>query len=254
MRADMAESTKCNHERDLAFAARVLTSDSGAASELRQRYEGKLVAVLCSRGASRTEAEDLVADLWSDCFATSADERPLLSKYQGRSTLESWLITVAMHRLVDLKRRQSFRVDVQASSNTAEHFLERTPQPAVALREEPLFMLLQHAIRQAFSSANPEDVLMLKLVHLYALTQREVGRMWGWHESKVSRTLETARSKVAQRILSESKRSDPWLELRWEDFVELCERSPDLLPWSAEDNSQTSLPRQSKMQSEAAVM
>ena len=245
---------KCNHEHDLAFVARVLASDSAAASELRHRYEGKLVAVLCSRGASRTEAEDLVADLWADCFATTADERPLLSKYQGRSTLESWLITVAMHRLVDLKRRQSFRVDVQASSNAVENYLERTPQPAVALREEPLFTLLQHAIRQAFSSADPEDVLMLQLVHLYALTQREVGRMWGWHESKVSRTLETARSKVAQRILLESKRRDPWLELRWEDFVELCERSPDFLPWSAEDNSQTSPPHQSKMQSEAAVI
>ena len=244
---------KCNHEHDLAFAARVLASDAGAAAELRARYEGKLVAVLCSRGASRTEAEDLVADLWSDCFSTNADARPLLSKYQGRSSLESWLITVAMHRLVDLKRRQSFRVHVPDSPNSAEDFLERTPQPTATLREEPLLTLLQQAIGQAFSSVDPEDVLMLKLVHLYALTQREIGRMWGWHESKVSRTLETARSKIAQRILAEAKRSDPWLELRWEDFVELCERSPDIFPWSAQDNSQTSPTRKSKMQSEAAV-
>jgi RNA polymerase sigma factor (sigma-70 family) len=212
------------------------------------------VAVLCSRGASRTEAEDLVADLWADCFATNADARPLLSKYQGRSSLESWLITVGMHRLVDLKRRQSFRVYVRDSANSAEDFLERTPQPAATLCEEPLLVLLQNAIGQAFISANPDDVLMLKLVHLYALTQREVGRMWGWHESKVSRTLEGARTKIAQRILLELKKTDPWLELRWEDFVELCERSPDILPWMAQDKSQTSPPRQSKMQSEAAVV
>ena len=244
---------KCNHEHDLAFAARVLSSDSGAASELRARYESKLVAVLCSRGATLTEAEDLVADLWSDCFATNADARPLLSKYEGRSSLESWLITVAMHRLVDLKRRQSFRVNVPGSPSAAEDFLERTPQPSPTLREEPLLQLLKQAIGQAFSSVDPEDVLMLKLVHLYALTQREVGRMWGWHESKVSRTLDTARSQIAQRILLESKRTDPWLELRWEDFVELCERSPDVLPWSAQDNSQTSRARESKMQSETAV-
>ena len=250
----MAEPGKCNHEHDLAFAARVLASECGAASELRARYESKLVAVLCSRGATRTEAEDVVADLWSDCFASNADARPLLSKYQGRSTLEAWLITVAMHRLLDLKRRQSFRVDVHASPSSAEHFLERTPQPAAVVAEDPLLLLLQQAIQQAFSSADPESVLMLKLVHLYALTQREIARMWAWHESKVSRTLDTARSEVAQRILVELKRTDPWLELRWEDFVELCERSPDVLQWSAEDCAQTSPRHQSKMQSEAAVV
>lgn len=250
----MAEPAKSNHEGDLEFAARVLAADSGAAAQLAARYHGKLVAVLCSRGASRTEAEDLVADLWSDCFVTSADQRPLLSKYQGRSSLESWLTTVAMHRLVDLKRRQSFRVDVPASANAAEDFLERTPQSGAPLREEPLFTMLEHAIHESFSRADAEDVLMLRLVHLYALTQREVGRMWGWHESKVSRTLDAARTAVGQSILAELKRTDPWLDLRWEDFVDLCERSADFFPWPSEDNSQTSPAHQSKMQSNAAAV
>ena len=57
------------HEQDLAFVQRVLTVDPAAASELRSRYQGKLVGVLRSRGANQTEAEDLVADLWTDCFA-----------------------------------------------------------------------------------------------------------------------------------------------------------------------------------------
>ena len=43
--------------------------DASAAAELRSRYHGKLVGVLRARGANQTEAEDLVADLWTDCFA-----------------------------------------------------------------------------------------------------------------------------------------------------------------------------------------
>ena len=52
--------------------------------------------------------------------------------------------------------------------------------------------------------------------------------MWGWHESKVSRTLDTTRQSVAKIIMLELKKVDPWLELRWEDFVELCAGSSEI--------------------------
>ena len=52
--------------------------------------------------------------------------------------------------------------------------------------------------------------------------------MWGWHESKVSRTLEVTRQSAARMILADLKKIDPWLELRWEDFVELCAGSTDV--------------------------
>jgi hypothetical protein len=65
----MPTEATSRHEHDLAFVQRVLTVDPAAASELRSRYQGKLVGVLRSRGANQTEAEDLVADLWTDCFA-----------------------------------------------------------------------------------------------------------------------------------------------------------------------------------------
>jgi RNA polymerase sigma factor (sigma-70 family) len=216
------------HEEDLAFVQRVLSGEATAASELRSRYHGKLVGVLRSRGANQTEAEDLVADLWADCFAPRGNREPLLSKYQGRCALESWLLTVATNRLVDLKRRQSFRVDVPPSPDSPEDFFDRRPHPEKASSEKQLVVLLREAIKRAFAKQEPDAVLMLKLVHIHELTQREIARMWGWHESKVSRTLDVTRQGVSRIILSELKRIDPWLELRWEDFVELCAGSSDV--------------------------
>ncbi|HVF71804.1 MAG TPA: RNA polymerase sigma factor [Chthoniobacterales bacterium] len=216
------------HEQDLAFVQRVLATDAAAAAELRTRYHGKLVGVLRARGASQTEAEDLVADLWADCFAPRGNREPLLSKYQGRCALESWLLTVATNRLVDLKRRQSFRVDVSPSPDSPEDFFDRRPQPEKETSEQRLVELLRDAIKRAFAKQEPDAVLMLKLVHLHDLTQREIARMWGWHESKVSRTLDGTRQSVSRIILAELKRIDPWLELRWEDFVELCAGSSDV--------------------------
>jgi len=216
------------HEQDLAFVQRVLSGESAAAAELRSRYNGKLVGVLRARGASQTEAEDLVADLWADCFAPRGNREPLLTTYQGRCALESWLLTVATNRLVDLKRRQSFRVDVPPSPDSPEDFFDRQPQPEKATSEKQLVVLLRDAIKGAFAKQEPDAVLMLKLVHLHELSQREIARMWGWHESKVSRTLDVTRQNVSRIILAELKRIDPWLELRWEDFVELCAGSSDV--------------------------
>lgn len=208
---------------------RVLSGEEAAAAELRQRYHNKLVGVLHARGASQTEAGDLVADLWTDCFAPKGNRQTLLTKYQGRCALESWLLTVATHRLVDLKRRQGFRVDVaKNSSDSPDDFFDRRAQPEKPTSEKPLLDLLRGAIQQAFARQDPEAVLMLKLVHVHELSQREIARMWGWHESKVSRTLETTRQSVGKIILFELKRIDPWLELRWEDFVELCAGSSDV--------------------------
>src|ERR1700704_1091223 len=227
----MPHQAPSSHEQDLNFAQSVLNVNSAAAAELRSRYHGRIVAVLCSRGASSTEAEDLVADLWSDCFAARPNRQTLLSKYQGRCALESWLLTVATHRLVDLKRRQTFRVEVPASMDSNEDFFDQRPgpEPASAPSEKQLALLLREATRQAFSKGDAESILMLKLVHLHQLTQREIARMWGWHESKVSRALEVTRENIARDILSEMKRVDPWLELRWEDFVELCAGATDML-------------------------
>ena len=224
----MPVETASRHEQDLAFVARVLSADPAAAAELRSRYQGKLVGVLRGRGASQTEAEDLAADLWTDCFAPRGDRQPLLTKYQGRCALESWLLTVATNRLVDLKRRQSFRVEVAPSPDSSEDFFDRQAQPEKPSSEKPLLNLLRDAIQRGLERQDEDAVLMLKLVHLHQLTQREISRMWGWHESKVSRTLDTTRESMSKIILTEIKKVDPWLELRWNDFVELCATSTDV--------------------------
>ena len=66
-------------------------------------------------------------------------------------------------------------------------------------------------------------MVMLRLVYLHELTHREIVRMLGWSESKVSRFLSHAMREIETRTLRELKRHDPWLELTWQDFVDLCE-------------------------------
>src|SRR5690349_20187553 len=81
------------------------------------KYQPVLLKVLMARGADATEAADVLADLWGDCVPSTSGRRSLLEKFSGRCSLQSWLITVATHRLIDRKRRLSHQCDVQTTAH-----------------------------------------------------------------------------------------------------------------------------------------
>src|SRR6266566_10082216 len=96
--------------------------DVEALAELRDQCHGSLLGILLSRGAGRTEAEDLLADLWSDCVPGNDDRPSILEKFSGKCTLQGWLATVATNRWIDLKRRQARHLEVSHNgSGPAEH-------------------------------------------------------------------------------------------------------------------------------------
>jgi RNA polymerase sigma factor (sigma-70 family) len=212
------------YESDIAFVRRVLQGDDTAAFDLRQNHHTKMVAFLCAKGAGKSEADDLIADIWSDCFSGGRREQSsLLTKYGGRCALESWLITVATNRFIDLRRRERLRQHLLGhNSNRSANNLDDLPAASPFESETALTELLLHCIRKAFSECPPETLLMLKLVHIYDVTQREIAQMWQCHESTVCRTLNLARRDIKTRVLAEAKNTDPWLRVRWDDFVQLC--------------------------------
>jgi RNA polymerase sigma factor (sigma-70 family) len=215
------------NESDIYFVRSILAGNERAASGLRAKYHAKLVGILCARGATKTEAEDVIADLWSDCFGATERRSSILIKYQGRCALESWLVTVATNRFIELKRRQQFRSELSPCGlNPLADPLDAVPGATTQQAEPLLLDLLHQSVLKAFSESDPETLLMLKLVHIHGVTQREIGRMWRWHESKVCRVLDLARQNIKKSVLARVKRTDPWLRFTWEDFSDLCRCLP----------------------------
>jgi RNA polymerase sigma factor (sigma-70 family) len=180
-----------------------------------------------ARGANRTEAEDLLADLWADCVPGNDDRPSLLEKFSGKCTLRGWLATVATNRWIDRKRKQTRHVEIGHNGSSAA---DGSPGPLASLEaaqpyatEQMLITLLRDSLKNAFTQCSPEARVLLRLVYLHELSQREIVRMLGWSESKVSRYLSSAMEEIENRTLAEIKRCDPWLELTWNDFVDLCE-------------------------------
>lgn len=198
--------------------------DVDALAELRERCHGPLLGILLTRGATRTEAEDLLADVWADCVPGQNDRPSILEKFSGKCTLQGWLATVATNRWIDLKRKQNRLVYPENnSSNSNENDYVARLEAAPYASEDTLIALLRDCLKSAFARCEPEARVLLRLVYLHELSQREIVQMLGWSESKVSRFLSRAMKEIETHTLAEVKKRDSWLELSWQDFVELCE-------------------------------
>jgi RNA polymerase sigma factor (sigma-70 family) len=204
------------------LVARCRQGEPDALAELRENCQGSLVGILLSRGADRTEAEDLLADLWSDCVPGQDDRPSILEKFSGKCTLQGWLATVATNRWVDRKRKQSRYVEPGRDGNSEHDYLARLEAASYA-SDDTLIALLRDCLKAAFAQCEPEARVLLRLVYLHELSQREIVKMLGWSEAKVSRFLSKAMEEIEKHTIAEVKKRDSWLELNWEDFVELCE-------------------------------
>jgi RNA polymerase sigma factor (sigma-70 family) len=206
---------------DLTRVNECLQGEAEALAWLRERCHTSLVNILVSRGASPTEADDLLADLWADCVPGGDDKPSLLEKFGGKCKLLGWLSTVATRRWIDFKRRQVRHVtpgDPDEAGDWPPGDLAQPPIPG----GDALVGILRQSLEGAFARCSPEALVLLRLRYVYELSQRELARMLGRHESKVSRLLSQSMAEIETHTLAEVRKHDHWLQLTWDDFMDLC--------------------------------
>lgn len=81
---------------------RIRAGDSKAWQELIDRYEGRLLAFINSRLRNRAASEDVVQETFMGFLVS-------LPNYDDRTPLESYLFSIAAHKLTDQMRREGRR-------------------------------------------------------------------------------------------------------------------------------------------------
>ena len=190
--------------------------DPEVLANLRAQFHPALEHILLARGAERSDAEDVLAEIWSECVPGPGTRPSLLVKFSGKFSLFSWLARVAINRLIDLKRRG------QKQADGADVDFDDLPGLPQALPDDFLQTLLRECLSGAFEKCSSRSLTLLRLVYVHGLTQREVGRMVGWNELKTSRQLAQAMDQIRSHTLKELKRRDAHLEWTWEDLLGLC--------------------------------
>lgn len=193
---------------------------------LRNTVRSSLIGV----GAQVAEAEEVCESLISLLVMPDGDRPARLAAFDGLSSLETWIYTVALNRLLTRKRkgeRWHRLIPLRLLPGVPDEVESGeisgvTAADTLLAREAPLLELMREAIEHAFANCAPEDFVLLQLSHCDGLRGRELARMFGCHSAQISRRLEMAQKAIATSALEHVRQRDPWLDLTWDDFTVLC--------------------------------
>jgi RNA polymerase sigma-70 factor, ECF subfamily len=177
---------------DLYLATACADGDDQAWEELARRHLG-FIREFARRFLPGPEAENLadqvVADLW---------ERRKLVRYEGRSTLRTWLAAIVAHAALNLLK--SSRRSVPLSSDEFRNW-ERDAalaRPSAAL--DPHAALLRQIVDLAIGGLPREDKLLLQLYYEQGLTLDEMAVVLRVSKATLSRRLERTRQALRTSI------------------------------------------------------
>jgi RNA polymerase sigma factor (sigma-70 family) len=187
---------------DLALASACSEGIETAWREFMGRYREVLYsgarAIVGPRGeaAARELADSLYAELYGvgrgSGTRASAERRPLLDYYHGRSRLSTWLRAVLAQRYVD-RLRETARLVPAEEDDSALTVVSQAANREPDGERVAYGKLIHEACESALAELAPRDRLALSLYYVKEKTLAEIGRIIGEHEATVSRRLDRVR-------------------------------------------------------------
>jgi len=178
-------------QSDQLLIERIRKSDADAWGELIARFEGRLLAFVEGRTNHRAAAEDVVQEAFIG-FLTS------LPNYDARRPLESYLFSIAAHKLTDYLRREGRRPTVPLaprSSRSGEWEQPGSARPASSilrsgerrgLEETALVEALTRQIERWRNRGEWEKLMCLELLIVRGWTNKDVAARLGISEQTVA--------------------------------------------------------------------
>jgi len=107
-------------ESDKQLVKRIRQGEAAAWQECIDLFEGRLLAFARSRLSDKTSAEDVVQETFMGFLKA-------LPNYDDNTPLESWLFSIAAHKLIDFMRRTGRRPTVPLSVPDSQGGGDRVP-------------------------------------------------------------------------------------------------------------------------------
>ena len=177
-------------ETETLLVSRIRNGDADAWSDLIDRFEGRLLAFVEGRLGRRTSGEDVVQETFLG-FLNS------LPNYDESRPLESYLFSIAAHKLTDHLRREGRRPALPLTPpNTSDEWQPPSPARAVSSmhrsgeRRETESTALAEAMREQVNRMRERgDWTKLKCLELLIVR--------GWANKEVAESLKITEQQVA---------------------------------------------------------
>lgn len=176
---------------DRMLVERVRQGNDDAWSELIGRFEGRLLAFVESRIRSRAASEDVVQETFVG-FLTS------LPNYDGARPLESYLFSIAAHKLTDHLRREGRRPTIPLTPDSATHSgwqVAGNARPASSimrsgerkhLEEQALVEALREQIERWRQRGDWDKLKCAELLFVRGMANKDAAQLLGLSEQTVA--------------------------------------------------------------------
>jgi RNA polymerase sigma-70 factor (ECF subfamily) len=190
---------------DLYLAAACARGEDAAWEECLARHGGFLRAFarrFLKEPAASDVTDQVIADLW---------ERGKMARYQGRSTLRTWLGSIVAHAALNALKAARRTLPLER----ADGGYRSTTRGAPDTEAGPERSLLEELVKEAMEGLPAVGKLLLLLYYEQGLTLDEMAAVLGGSKAALSRKLQRTRDELRASIDSLSRRragsSAEWL-------------------------------------------
>jgi len=177
-----------------ACLRRVAQRDEDAARLFMQRLYPLVLKLVRAHLPRRTSEEDLVQTVFMKIFAN-------LGQYSGQVPIEHWVSRIAVNTCFNELKAEKIRPEWRWSdfSEDEQHMLESL---AASDAESPQFpnLAARDLLEKLPATLNPQDRLVVQLLHLEERSVAEVRKITGWSEPMIKVRAFRARRKLQKSL------------------------------------------------------
>jgi len=188
---------------DLALATACERGTQSAWVEFLGQFRPAILGAATALVRDAARAQEITDTLYADLYGLEerdGSRRSLFQYFHGRSSLRTWLRSVVARTFVDAyraeQRSQALRSRIAEEASSQDSV---TPAPADPDRGRQV-QALRLAFSQALEALEPGERLRLAYYHVHELTLAQIGRLFGEHESTVSRKLQKTRQELREAV------------------------------------------------------
>src|SRR5262245_38136362 len=209
-------------ESDRLLVQRIRANDQKAWAELDRRYRGRLTAYVRRRLKDHASVEDVVQETFIG-FSNS------LANYDDKRDLQTWLFTIAAHKVTDQLRKLGRR-PVATGTEGDEEMMGQTPderqRPASSLarsaerreqEEEALALALREYCRDLQGKGEYGKLMALELMYVKGLRNQDVAARLTMSEQDVANLWFQAKKRLRDRLIAAKLSPDLFPELQGTD-------------------------------------
>ncbi|MGQ9904949.1 MAG: RNA polymerase sigma factor [Anaerolineae bacterium] len=190
----LKENNTNPYEKDINLAKMMSCGNEDAVGIFCEAYIDKLhhYVVSLARDLNEQDIEEIVQ-------ITMAAATANIESYKGKSSLQTWVFSMARHKLYDLLRKRHSRNQHEVTfSHMPEHW---DPAHDGRVEEEILDKEFREQVRRAVSQLPPQEAEVISLRYMVGMGTDEIAQIIGKSQRVTQKILTQARMRIRSFLL-----------------------------------------------------